>query len=214
MEIHVLQGERPLAGENKSLGRFFLDGIAPAPRGTPQIEVSFDIDANGILNVSARDKATGRAQQITIQASSGLSKDEIDRMVREAESHAEEDRRKRDEAEARNLADSSVYRAEQTLRDYGDSVSSEQRGGIESKIEAVRSTTHGNDVSTMRRAAEDLDRALQQVGQAIYGRPRPHPRTGAMSSVVNLARLHHLPIAVPWRVSSAKYERSRVGAAG
>jgi molecular chaperone DnaK len=171
VEIHVLQGERPLASENKSLGRFVLDGIPPAPRGSPQIEVAFDIDANGILNVSARDKATGRAQQITIQASSGLGKDEIDRMVREAEIHAEEDRRKREEAEARNQADSSVYRAEQTLRDYGDKISPEQRSSVESKIESVRSATPGNDVATMRRAAEDLDRALQQVGQAIYAQP-------------------------------------------
>jgi molecular chaperone DnaK len=169
VEIHVLQGERPLANENKSLGRFFLDGIPPAPRGTPQIEVSFDIDANGILNVSARDKATGRAQQITIQASSGLGKDEIDRMVREAESHAEEDRRKREEAEVRNLADSSVYRAEQTLRDYGDRVTPDQRGSIESQMEVVRGAMNSNDAQMMRRAAEDLERALQQVGQAIYG---------------------------------------------
>jgi molecular chaperone DnaK len=171
VEIHVLQGERPLAGENKSLGRFFLDGIPPAPRGTPQIEVSFDIDANGILNVSARDRATGRAQQITIQSSSGLSKDEIDRMVREAESHSEEDRRKRDEAEARNLADSSVYRAEQTLRDYGNTVSPDQRSNVEAKMEAVRSAMNENDVPLMRRAAEDLERALQEVGRAIYGQP-------------------------------------------
>ncbi len=171
VEIQVLQGERPLASENKSLGRFFLDGIPPSPRGTPQIEVSFDIDANGILNVSARDKATGRAQHITIQSSSGLSTEEIDRMVREAESHAEEDRRKRDEAEARNLADSTIYSAEQTLRNYGDRVSPDQRSNVESKIAAVRSATLGNDVPLMRRAAEDLQRDLQQVGQTIYGRP-------------------------------------------
>jgi molecular chaperone DnaK len=171
VEIHVLQGERPLAGENKSLGRFILDGIPPSPRGTPQIEVSFDIDANGILNVSARDKATGRAQQITIQSSSGLSREEIDRMVREAESHAEEDRRKREEAEARNLADSTVYSAERTLRDYGDRVSPDQRSSVESKIEAVRTATSGNDVPQMRRASQDLQQALNLVGQAIYGSP-------------------------------------------
>src|SRR5215472_10282755 len=169
VEIHVLQGERPLASENKSLGRFFLDGIPPAPRGTPQIEVSFDIDANGILNVSARDNATERAQQITIQSSSGLGKDEIDRMVREAESHAEEDRRKREEAEARNLADSSTYRAEQTLRDYGDRVTPDQRSSIEAKIGDVETARRGNDAQAMRHAAEDLEGALQQVGQAIYG---------------------------------------------
>jgi molecular chaperone DnaK len=171
VEIHVLQGERPLAGENKSLGRFVLDGLPPAPRGTPQIEVSFDIDANGILNVSAQDKATGRSQHITIQSSSGLSKDEINRMVREAESHAEEDRRKREEAEARNLADSTVYSAERTLRDYGDRVSPDQRSSVESKIEAVRAAISSNDVEQIRRASQDLQQALQQAGQAIYGSP-------------------------------------------
>ncbi len=171
VEIQVLQGERPLASENKSLGRFVLDGIPPAPRGTPQIEVSFDIDANGILNVSARDKATGRAQQITIQSSSGLSKEEIDRMVREAERHAQEDQRKREEAEARNLADSTVYAAERTLRDYGDRVSPDQLSSVESKIEAVRNSMNANDIPQMRRAAEDLNQALQQVGQTLYGRP-------------------------------------------
>jgi molecular chaperone DnaK len=178
VEIHVLQGERPLVGENKSLGRFVLDGIPPAPRGTPQIEVSFDIDANGILNVSARDKATGRAQQITIQSSSGLSKEEIDRMVREAESHAEEDRRRREEAEARNLADSTVYSAERTLRDYGDRVSPDQRGSVESKIEAVRTAMNRGDIPQMRRASDDLEQALQQIGQAIYGSPASQAQPG------------------------------------
>jgi molecular chaperone DnaK len=169
VEIHVMQGERPLAGENKSLGRFVLDGIPPAPRGAPQIEVSFDIDANGILNVSARDKATGRAQQITIQSSSGLSKEEINRMVREAESHADEDRRKREEAEAHNLADSAVYSAERTLRDYADRVSPDLRTSVETKIEAVRTAMNSGDIRQMRSASEDLDQTLQQVGQKIYG---------------------------------------------
>ena len=118
VEIHVLQGERPMASENKSLGRFILDGIPPAPRGVPQIEVTFDIDANGILNVSAKDKATGKEQKITITASSGLSKDEVERMVREAEAHAEEDRKRRELIEARNKADSMAYQAEKTLRSW------------------------------------------------------------------------------------------------
>jgi molecular chaperone DnaK len=178
VEIHVLQGERPLVGENKSLGRFVLDGIPLAPRGAPQIEVSFDIDANGILNVSARDKATGRAQQITIQSSSGLSKEEIERMVREAESHAEEDRRRREEAEARNLADSTIYSAERTLRDYGDRISPDQRSSVESKIEAVRTAANRNDIPQMRRASEDLDQALSLVGQAIYGSPASKGQPG------------------------------------
>src|SRR5947207_1783582 len=122
VEIHVLQGERPMAVENKSIGRFILDGLLPAPRGVPQIEVKFDIDANGILNVSAADKGTGREQRITITASSGLSKDEIDRMVREAEQHSDEDRRRREVIELRNSADSLAYTAEKTLAEYGDKV--------------------------------------------------------------------------------------------
>src|SRR5690349_11524746 len=124
VEIHVLQGEREFARDNKSLGRFRLEGIAPAPRGVPQIEVAFDIDANGILSVSAIDKATGREQKITITASSGLSKDEVERMVREAESHAQEDRQRKEEIELRNSADSAVYQAERTLKDVGDKISS------------------------------------------------------------------------------------------
>jgi molecular chaperone DnaK len=171
VEVHVLQGERPLASENKSLGRFILDGIPPAPRGTPQIEVSFDIDANGILNVAARDKATGREQHITIQASSGLSKEEIDRMVREAQVHAEEDRQRREEVEARNLTDSAIYNAERTLRDYGDRISADTRSAVQSKVDAARVALNRNDVAAMRRAAEDLERSLQQVGQAIYSQP-------------------------------------------
>ena len=125
VEVHVLQGERELARDNKSLGRFRLEGIAPAPRGIPQIEVTFDIDANGILHVTARDKATGREQKITITASSGLSKDEVERMVREAEQHAQEDRQRREEIEMRNRADSLAYQAERTLQDLGDKVSAE-----------------------------------------------------------------------------------------
>ncbi len=179
VDIHVAQGERPLVNENKSLGQFYLDGIPPAPRGTPQIDVSFDIDANGILNVSASDKATGRAQHITIQPSSGLSKEEIDRMVRESEIHAEEDRRKREEAEARNLGDSAIYSAEQTLRNYGDRISADQRSDIESKIQATRSAMTGTDIALMRRSAEDLQRSLQQVGQAVYGQPSSGPSAPA-----------------------------------
>ncbi len=171
VEIHVLQGERPLASENKSLGRFILDGILPAPRGTPQIEVTFDIDANGILNVNAREKATGREQHITIQSSSGLTKEEIDHMVREAEIHAEEDRRKREEAEARNRLDSTIYNAERSLREYGDRVPADMRTNVESRLEAARTALSGGDVVAMRRAAEELERELQQLGQAVYSQP-------------------------------------------
>src|SRR3989440_581664 len=156
VDIHVLQGERPLASENKSLGHFRLEGIAPAPRGVPQIEVTFDLDANGILNVTARDKATGRQQQITITASSGLSKDEVERLVREAERHAAEDRRKREEIDTRNAADSLVYQAEKSLRDEkesrlppdggGERVPADVRSDVEGKIAALKTAMQGSDV--------------------------------------------------------------------
>src|SRR5579883_2319948 len=169
VDIHVLQGERPLASENKSLGHFRLEGIAPAPRGVPQIEVTFDIDANGILNVTARDKATGREQKITITASSGLSKEEIERMVREAERHAEEDRRKREEIDTRNAADSLVYQAEKSLRDLGDRVPADVRSEVEGKIAALKGAMQGSDVAAMRRGSGDLQRALSRIGERIYG---------------------------------------------
>ena len=169
VEIHVLQGERPMASENKSLGRFILDGIPPAPRGVPQIEVTFDIDANGILNVSAKDKATGREQKITITASSGLTKEEIERMVKEAEMHAAEDQKRRDEVEARNVADTAAYQAEKMLRDLGDKVPADIKTEVEGKIAAVRSALQGQDVQYIRRATEELNQSLQKIGQYMYG---------------------------------------------
>jgi len=169
VEIHVLQGERELVRDNKSLGHFRLEGIAPAPRGIPQVEVTFDIDANGILNVSARDKATGREQKITITASSGLSKDEIDRMVRDAEMHAEEDRQRKEEIELRNRADSLAYQAERTLRDVGDKVSANVRTEVEDRVKAVRDALSGNDISRIRTTADDLERSMQRIGQDVYG---------------------------------------------
>jgi molecular chaperone DnaK len=169
VEIHVLQGERPMAVENKSIGRFILDGLLPAPRGLPQIEVKFDIDANGILNVSASDKGTGREQRITITASSGLSKDEIDRMVRDAEQHSEEDRRRREEIDLRNNADSLAYTAERTLNEYGDKVPSDVKDEVNGKIAAVRSALQSGDVNTIRSATDDLSRSLQRIGQSVYG---------------------------------------------
>jgi molecular chaperone DnaK len=168
VEIHVLQGERELARDNKSLGHFRLDGIAPAPRGIPQIEVTFDIDANGILHVSARDKATGREQKITITASSGLSKDEVERMVREAEMHAQEDQRRKEEIETRNRADSLAYQSERTLKDVGDKISSALRSEAEGKIQAVRDALSSNDVARMRSTMADLESTMQRVGQEIY----------------------------------------------
>ncbi|HLI09209.1 MAG TPA: molecular chaperone DnaK [Ktedonobacteraceae bacterium] len=169
VEIHVLQGEREMARDNKSLGHFRLEGIAPAPRGVPQIEVTFDIDANGILNVTARDKATGREQKVTITSSSGLSKDEIDRMVREAQQHAEEDRRRREEIETRNRADSLAYQAERSLKDMGDRVSPQTRSNVEDKIREVRDALSSNDVNRMVSAMNDLESAMQQIGRDTYG---------------------------------------------
>ncbi len=171
VEINVLQGEREFAKDNRSLGSFILDGIPPAPRGVPQIEVTFDIDANGIVNVSARDKGTGREQKITIVASSGLSKDQIDRMVRDAETHAAEDKRRKEEVEERNLADSAAYRAEKNIADLGDKLTSEQKSELESKIADVRSALSTDDVSRIKSARESLDQAFYKISEAIYRQP-------------------------------------------
>ncbi len=168
VEIHVVQGERPMAKDNKSLGRFILDGIPPAPRGIPQIEVTFDIDADGILNVSAKDKATGREQSITITASSGLSESEIEQMIKEAERYAEEDRKLRDLQEARNQADSTVYSAEKLLRDYGDRLPEDAKKRTQEKIDEVRKTMDSNDAARIRSATDDLMREVQQLGAQMY----------------------------------------------
>ncbi len=190
VEIHVLQGERELARDNKSLGHFRLEGIAPAPRGIPQIEVTFDIDANGILNVAARDKATGREQKITITASSGLSQGDIDRMVREAELHAQEDRQRKEEIELRNRADSVAYQSERTLKDVGDKISSGLRSDVEAKIQAVRNALSANDMNRVRTSVADLESTMQRVGQEVYSQAGAasgpsgysNPGTGATSS--------------------------------
>jgi len=168
VQINVVQGERPMAADNKQLGTFVLDGIPPAPRGVPQVEVTFDIDADGILHVSAKDRATGREQKITITASSGLSKDEVDRMVREAEGHAAEDKSRKDLVEQRNQADTLAYTAEKTLRDLGDKVPAGDRTNIEGKIQAVREALNGNDAATIQRRAEELSQALQQLSSTVY----------------------------------------------
>src|SRR5579871_1915245 len=168
VDIHVLQGERELSRDNKSLGHFRLEGLAPAPRGLPQIEVAFDIDANGILNVTARDKATGREQKVTIKASSGLSQEDVQRMVREAELHAQEDRQRKEEIEARNHADNLAYQAERTLRDMGDRISASLRGDVESSIKAVRDALGQQDTARVRSAADELERTMQRIGQEVY----------------------------------------------
>jgi molecular chaperone DnaK len=179
VEIHVLQGERPMAADCKSLGRFNLDGIPPAPRGVPQIEVTFDIDADGILHVSAQDKATGRAQSITITASSGLDRGEIDRMVHDAELFRQEDQKRRQEVELRNSADSLVYQGEKLLREQGDKVPSPVRSEVEDRIAACRSALQGQDVAQLQRAIEQLTESLQKVGASMYEQPGPPPGEGA-----------------------------------
>ena len=178
VEIHVLQGERPIAADNRTLGRFMLDGILPAPRGMPQIEVTFDIDANGILNVSARDKGTGKEQRITITASSGLSKEDVERMKREAESFAAEDAKRKEEIETRNSADSLAYTAEKTLRDYGDKIPADIKQEIESKIAAVKSALQGKDVNSIRNSMQELSQAMQKVGASVYQQPEQPPPGG------------------------------------
>jgi len=168
VEIHVLQGERPMAADNKSLGRFVLDGIPPAPRGVPQIEVTFDIDANGIVNVSAKDKATGKTQKITIQATTSLSEDEIDRLVKEAEAHAEEDRRRRELAEVRNQADSIIYQTERTLKDLKDKISAEDQERIEKAMNELKEVNVKDDIEPIRQKTEELSRALYEVTTKVY----------------------------------------------
>jgi molecular chaperone DnaK len=168
VEVHVLQGERPMARDNRTLGRFHLTGLPPAPRGVPQIEVTFDIDANGIVNVSAKDMATAKEQKITITASSGLTKDEVDRMMREAESHADEDRRRKEEIETRNHADQAVYAAERLLKDAGEKLSASDKAPIESAIETLKRAIEKNDVAEMKRAMDALNTAQHKAAEAMY----------------------------------------------
>ncbi len=168
VEVHVLQGERPMARDNRTLGRFHLDGIPPAPRGVPQIEVTFDIDANGILNVTARDKATSKQQNITITASSGLSKDEIERMKREAEAHAAEDAKNRETIEVRNQADSLVYSTERTLREHGDKIAAEDKQAIETALGEAREALKGDDLERIKRAQEGLTKASHKLAEVMY----------------------------------------------
>lgn len=168
VEIHVLQGERPMAADNKTLGRFILDGIPPAPRGVPQIEVTFDIDANGIVNVSARDKGTGKEQKITITASTNLSEEEIDRAVKEAERFAEEDKKRKELIEAKNQADSLVYTTEKSMKDMGDKISSQDKERIQREIDAVKKTLEGNDVAKIKEASQKLSEVSYEVFGKIY----------------------------------------------
>ncbi len=179
VEINVLQGEREFAKDNRSLGSFILDGIPPAPRGIPQVEVTFDIDANGIVNVSARDKGTGREQKITIVASSGLNKEQIDRMVRDAESHAAEDKRRKEEVEERNLADSAAYRSEKSIAELSDKLTSEQKGELETKIADVRSALATDNVARIKEAREALEQSFHKISEEIYRQGAPAGAPGA-----------------------------------
>jgi len=187
VEIHVLQGERPMAADNKSLGKFILDGIPPSPRGVPQIEVTFDVDANGILKVSAQDKATGRSQHITITASSGLSDAEVEKMRKDAEAHAEDDRKRKELIEARNNADNTAYAAEKALREFGDKVPAETKTEVETKVAEVKKAAEGDDVEAIKAATESLGQSIQKIGASVYeqnpaaggeAEPGPNPSDG------------------------------------
>jgi molecular chaperone DnaK len=179
VEIHVLQGERPMAVDNKSLGKFILDGIPPAPRGIPQIEVTFDIDANGILNVTAQDKASGRSQKITITASSGLKEDEIERMRKEAELHADEDQRRKDMIETRNKADTIAYSTEKLINENADKIAEDKKSEAQEKIKHLRELLEGEDKAALEQATNDLEQFIQQIGASMYQQAGPQPGEAA-----------------------------------
>jgi len=177
VDIHVLQGERSLASDNMSLGRFRLDGIPPAPRGMPQVEVTFDIDANGILNVTAKDKATGKEQKVTITASTNLDKGDIDRMVQEARQHEAEDKKRRELIDAKNTADNLVYQTEKALRDLGDKVPAAERGTIENKINDLKQAAQTEDINRIKQASEQVEQAFHALSQQLYAQGQPQPET-------------------------------------
>jgi molecular chaperone DnaK len=183
VEIHVLQGEREMATDNKTLGRFILDGIPPSPRGIPQIEVSFDINANGVLSVKAKDKATGKEQSIRIEASTGLSKEEIEKMKKDAEAHADEDKKKKENVETKNMADTLVFTTEKALRDAGDKVSADKKKPVEEKIEALKKIKDGDDIEAIKKATEELSQEAQKIGEELYKATQPEqPAQGAAES--------------------------------
>ncbi|MQG84405.1 MAG: molecular chaperone DnaK, partial [SAR202 cluster bacterium] len=171
----VLQGERSMATENNSIGKFVLDGILPAPRGIPQIEVTFDLDANGILNVSAKDKGTGKEQKITITASSGLSQEDVEKLVQEAEANADDDRKKKESVETRNLADNLIYTTEKTLAENSDKVPEELKTQIESKVATLKEALESNDDESIKSSLDDLQQTLQELGNAVYSQESENP---------------------------------------
>jgi molecular chaperone DnaK len=182
VEVHVMQGERPLARDNRTLGRFHLIGLPPAPRGVPQVEVTFDIDANGIVNVQAKDLGTGKEQKITITASSGLNKDEVDRMMKDAESHAEDDKRRREEIETRNRADQAVYGAERLIKETGDKLSAADKQAIEAAMEAVKKANEGTDAAAVQQALDQLTAAQHKAAESLYKQQAPGGGAGPESS--------------------------------
>jgi molecular chaperone DnaK len=179
VEVHVLQGERPMAAQNRTLGKFHLTGIPPAPRGVPQIEVTFDIDANGILNVTAKDTATQKDQKITITSSSGLSKEEVERMAKEADAHSAEDKARREEIESRNQLDSMVYQVEKMLRESGDKISGSERGDVENAVADAKKALESNDKAQMDSAREKLTQASHKLAEQMYKAAQAQPGAGA-----------------------------------
>jgi len=175
VEVHVLQGERPMAGDNKSLGRFILDGIPPAPRGIPQVEVMFDVDANGILSVTATDKATSKKQSIRIEGSTGLKPEEVERLKKEAEVHAEEDRKRKENVEVHNAAENIIYVAEKSIRDWGEKLTPELKSQLEEKIKRVKDVKDSGDKAAIEQAAQELGTALQEIGKQMYGKGESRP---------------------------------------
>jgi molecular chaperone DnaK len=178
VEVHVLQGERPMAAQNRTLGKFHLTGIPPAPRGLPQIEVTFDIDANGILNVTAKDNATGKDQKITITSSSGLSKEEVESMAKDAESHAAEDKAQRESIDSKNQLDTMVYQIEKMLRESGDKISGAERGDVENALADAKKALESNDKAQMDRARETLTQASHKLAEQMYKAAQPAPGAG------------------------------------
>ena len=193
VEIHIVQGERPMAPDNKSLGRFVLDGVPPSPRGMPQVEVTFDVDANGILQVKAKEKTTGKEQSIRIEASSGLSKDDIERMTKEAEMNAVEDAKKRDTAESKNILEQMIYTAEKALRDNGDKVSAEIKAGVEAKIASAKTASAGHDTEVMKQAGVELSTELSKIGEEMQKNaetPNQAPDQGATPGAEGDGKVH------------------------
>ena len=185
VEIHILQGEREMSADNKTLGRFILDGIPPSPRGMPQVEVTFDIDVNGILNVKAKDKATNKEQSVRIEASSGLSKDDIEKMKKDAEAHAEDDKKKRESAEVKNNANALIYTAEKSLSDAGDKVSADMKKAVQDKIEELKKTKEGSDIEIIKKTTEELSKSLQSIGEAMHKSAQSGPASSGQGGQQN-----------------------------